>query len=70
MSMPVCRSCGSQEFRLSHPRRGDLSRLLTLRYPIRCKVCKERDFAFMGVLFFLRHGRKKKNHVIAQNGHA
>jgi hypothetical protein len=70
MSLPVCRSCGSQEFRLSHLRRGDLSRLLILRYPIRCKICKERDFAFLGVAFYLRRKGRKKSHVIAQNGHA
>jgi hypothetical protein len=70
MSLPVCRSCGSQEFRISHLRRADLSRLLVLRYPIRCKICKERDFTYLGTALSLRHKRKKKNHVIAQNGHA
>lgn len=70
MSLPVCRSCGSDEFRISHLRRTDLSKLLTLRYPIRCKICKERDFTFLGTALSLRHKRRKKNDVIAQNGHA
>ena len=70
MPLPVCNSCGASEFRTSHLRTSDLGKLLTLRYPIRCLVCKERGFAFMGVAFSLGRRVKKKTRVIAQNGHA
>ena len=70
MSLPICRSCGSEEFRVSHLRRTDLSQLLRLRYPIRCKICKEREFVFLGVAFSFRRKGKKKRPAIAQNGHA
>jgi hypothetical protein len=70
MSLPICRSCGSEDFRISHLRPSDFRKLLTLRYPIRCRVCKERDFAFLGSVLFFRRKSKKKRHTVAQNGHA
>jgi hypothetical protein len=70
MPLPVCRSCGSQEFRVSHFRPSDFSKLLTLRYPIRCRVCKERDYTFVGTALSFRRKGRKKEHVIPQNGHA
>ncbi len=70
MSLPVCRNCGSQEFRISHFRPADLNKLVILRYPIRCKICKERDYVFLRTALSLPRRGKKKSRVIAQNGHA
>ena len=43
--MPIhCRSCGSTDLRLSRFRMRDLPHLLIFRYPMRCWVCRERDY--------------------------
>jgi len=39
-----CRSCGSQEFRISHLRSTDLHWLLLMQWPVRCRVCGARIF--------------------------
>lgn len=49
-----CLCCGSEDLRLSRVRRSDLLRLLTLRLPIRCRICRQRDFAFVGAALALR----------------
>jgi hypothetical protein len=38
-----CPSCGSTHFRLSRLRFSDLLHLLILRYPVRCRLCRERS---------------------------
>ena len=66
MSIPVCHGCGSTEFRTSHLRGSDFRKLLTLQYPIRCRICKERNFIFVGkVLNFTHRDRKKKTAAVA-----
>uniref|UniRef100_E6QP08 Uncharacterized protein n=1 Tax=mine drainage metagenome TaxID=410659 RepID=E6QP08_9ZZZZ len=39
-----CPYCGTNRFRLSHLRFSDLARILMLRYPIRCRLCRERSY--------------------------
>ncbi len=39
-----CRLCGSSDLSSSHFRLRDLPRLLLLRYPMRCWVCRQRDY--------------------------
>jgi hypothetical protein len=71
MSSPICRGCGSSELRVSHLRRTDVGKLLSLRYPVRCRICRERDFIFLP--FALGLGRKPSRHkdaAAAQNGNA
>jgi hypothetical protein len=70
MPLPVCKSCGAEDFRTSHLRGSDLGQLVMLRYPIRCRVCKERDFIFIGQALSFRGKKHKKSHTVAQNGHA
>ncbi len=38
-----CPSCGSSHFRLSRLRFSDLFHLFLLRYPVRCRLCRERS---------------------------
>ena len=42
-----CPYCGSSRFRLSHLRFSDMVRLLVVRYPVRCRLCRERMYAFL-----------------------
>ena len=42
-----CPYCGSSRFRLSHLRFSDLVHLLVVRYPVRCRLCRERMYAFL-----------------------
>jgi hypothetical protein len=39
-----CKLCGSTKFRLSRLRVPDLSELIFLHYPVRCRVCYKREF--------------------------
>lgn len=39
-----CKSCGQSEFRASRFRMKDVFRLLALHYPVRCRVCKRRQY--------------------------
>jgi ribosomal protein L40E len=71
MSSVACRGCGSSELRISHLRTTDVGKLLSLRYPVRCRMCHERDFVFLP--FALGLGRKSSRHKDAdapENGHA
>jgi len=53
--MPLrCRNCGWWNFRASRFRRADVYRLLLLQYPVRCRHCYERDYAFLLNLFKLK----------------
>jgi hypothetical protein len=42
-----CQECGSSNLRRAHFRFSDMVRLLTLRYPVRCRDCKSRGHAPM-----------------------
>jgi hypothetical protein len=51
--LPLCRSCGSSDLRTSRFRLKDLPFLLILHYPMRCWVCRERDYMFIPDIFKL-----------------
>ena len=71
MSALICRSCGSSELRASHLRREDLGKLLSLRYPVRCRVCRERNFIFLPLALGLaRKSSRRKDAAAPQNGNA
>jgi hypothetical protein len=59
MSM-ACRNCGVWNFRLSRFRRTDLSRVLLLQYPVRCRECLERDHAFILDVFKLKSAKNDR----------
>jgi len=40
-----CQECGSSNLRRAHFRFSDAVRLLTLRYPVRCRNCRKRWYA-------------------------
>jgi hypothetical protein len=40
-----CRLCASIDFRRSRLRRKDITRLLLLQLPVRCRVCSDRRYA-------------------------
>lgn len=71
MSSLTCRNCGSSEFRASRFRSEDLGKLLFLRYPVRCRVCRERHFIFLPFALSLsRKQSRQKDAAAAENGHA
>jgi hypothetical protein len=53
---PVCYQCGSSRLRASHFRSDDLTELLLMRWPVRCRSCSERQFVSIFSLILLgRH---------------
>lgn len=40
-----CPHCGSSSFRTSRFRTSDLARLLLFQFPVRCRSCRERNYA-------------------------
>jgi hypothetical protein len=54
-----CRLCGSKKFRVSRLRLPDLFKLLSLRYPVRCRTCYRRVF----VSFFAARAIRRENHL-------
>jgi hypothetical protein len=66
--MPVrCRNCGSTRFRISHFRIfSDTIRLPLLQYPVRCLICRHRDYVFIPRLFQRRReipARRDEKHT-------
>ena len=53
-----CPLCGSSELHISRFRLKDFLHLLILRYPMRCWVCRERDYFPISRAF--RTGREEK----------
>ncbi len=54
MSIP-CHICGSKAFQFARLRFKDLPRLLIFQYPMRCWVCRDRDYMpLVRVLKFTR----------------
>lgn len=67
----TCHGCGSSDLRASHLRREDLGKLLSFRYPVRCRVCRERGFIFLPFSLALSHkSSRHKDEVAAQDGRA
>jgi hypothetical protein len=56
----VCRHCRVQNLRISRFRKTDLVRMLLLRYPVRCRECLERDYAFILDVFKLKSGKNDR----------
>jgi hypothetical protein len=53
---PVCYQCGSSQLRASHFRSDDLTELLLLHWPVRCRSCSERQFvSIFSVPLLRRH---------------
>jgi hypothetical protein len=53
-----CMICGSTKIRISRLRSSDLSRLLILQYPVRCRACYERFYVGIPLALNLRWNGK------------
>ena len=49
-----CPYCGASRFRLSHLRFSDFVCLLAFRYPVRCRLCRERTYVSFATALRLR----------------
>jgi hypothetical protein len=56
-----CHYCGSSKLRVSRLRVGDVVRLLLFQYPIRCRACRERDYAGLMLAIGLRQAEKARH---------
>jgi ribosomal protein L33 len=56
----ACRNCGVRNFRLSRFRKTDLVRVLLLQFPVRCRECRERGYAFILDIFKLKSARNDR----------
>lgn len=56
-----CHYCGSTKLRVSRLRGGDIVRLLLFQYPIRCRACRERDYAGLMLALGLRQAEKARH---------
>lgn len=56
----ICPTCFKSNFRLSRFRSKDVVPILTLRYPVRCRVCKHRMYAGPFVAYHLFQSRRRK----------
>ena len=64
-----CRICGFSDFRTARMRGTDFLRLLILQYPVRCRNCRERAYAFVPLLSKMKRdseARRAKNVDIPQ----
>jgi hypothetical protein len=52
-----CVLCDSTDLRKSHLRLSDLGQLLRLMYPVRCRICYERQFVPMWKVFTMSVNR-------------
>jgi len=39
-----CTKCGSVKFRISRMKPSDFMKLITFRFPVRCRICNRRRF--------------------------
>lgn len=50
-----CSICGSRDLRFSRFKLKDIPRLILFRYPMRCWVCRDRDYrSMLQILMILR----------------
>jgi hypothetical protein len=56
-----CKLCGSTKFRVSRLRLPDLSHLIVLHYPIRCRVCYKREFVSLLKALKIRRANKARH---------
>ena len=70
--MLKCLHCGSTSFRTSRFRPADLPRLLLFQYPVRCRTCRERDFAGLMLAMNLHQAgkirRQEESHRKSKEG--
>jgi hypothetical protein len=57
-----CRRCGSSNIRLSRLRPHDLGSLLTLHYPVRCRLCHERRYVSLLEALKVRSAARARRH--------
>jgi hypothetical protein len=55
-----CKLCGSTKFRISRLRVPDLSELVLLQYPVRCRVCYKREYVSFLTAFLIRRANKRR----------
>jgi hypothetical protein len=55
-----CKLCGSNKFRISRLHLPDLSQLLFLQYPVRCRVCYKREFVSFLTAFLIRRTNRRR----------
>jgi len=58
-----CRVCGFSNFRISRFRTQDLTQLILLRLPARCRNCDERTFIPLRHYLVLLRARKERHRV-------
>lgn len=63
-----CRLCGSTRFRLSRLRFPDLSELIFLRYPVRCRVCYKREFVNLFTALKIQRAHKLRREETHRHG--
>lgn len=56
-----CKLCGSTKFHLSRLRVPDLSQLIFLRYPLRCRTCYKREFVTTFAALKIRRENKLRH---------
>jgi hypothetical protein len=56
-----CSGCGSSDFRLSHFRGEDVFQLVCFQYPVRCRTCRQRDYAFFWQALKIRRGTELRH---------
>ncbi len=62
MTVLTCNGCGSSNMRLSHLRAGDLWDLIALRYPVRCRDCRERGFTTLAKAMEMKREKTAARH--------
>jgi hypothetical protein len=55
-----CKLCGSTKFRLSRLRVPDLSELIFLHYPVRCRICYKREFVNIFTALAIRRVNRQR----------
>ncbi len=67
MSIP-CHICGSRAFQFARLRFKDLPRLLLFQYPMRCWVCRDRDYvALLRILRFTRDANARPSQRLSDD---
>jgi hypothetical protein len=58
-----CKLCGSTKFRVSRLRIPDLSELIFLQYPVRCRICYKREFVSLVTALRIRRANKQRHEL-------
>jgi hypothetical protein len=56
-----CKLCGATKFRISRLRVPDLSELVLLRYPVRCRTCYKRVFVNLFTVLLIHRANKRRH---------